>query len=429
MKTAQSMLEFLQKSPTPYHCVEESARRLRAAGFQEIDEHAEPAPIRAGQGAFIRRSGLIVAWRAGSAAPSAAGFRMIGAHTDSPNLRIKPRADAKNEGYVQWGVEVYGGVLMATWADRDLGLSGRVFVRGKDGQPEQRLLRIDKPIARVPNLAIHYNRKVNDEGLKLDAQKHLVPVVGLVSSGEPVAFVKFLAGQLNEDVISWDLCLHDIVPPTFGGLNDEFIFSARIDNQAGSFMGLTSLLEASTAPATQVVALFDHEEVGSRSHTGAMGATLRDVLARIERDHEEKGKGGLERALANSFLISCDMAHGVHPNYANLHEPHHKPQLNGGPVIKEHVEQRYATDAETSAIFRLACQAEGVPSQDFVIRTDLGCGSTIGPISAGQLGVRTVDVGCAMLSMHSIREQCGAKDPEMMIRVMKRILSDTLPLR
>lgn len=419
-----SMLDFIQRSPTPYHCVEEAARRLRAAGFQELDEAAEPAPLRAGSGSFLGRGGLVVAWRAGTAPPSVAGFRLVGSHTDSPNLRIKPRPDSSHDGYRQWGIEVYGGVIYATWMDRDLGLAGRVCVRGKDGRPELRLVRVDKPIARIPNLAIHLNRKVNDEGLKLDAQKHLVPVVGLGPGTDATTFARFIAAQAGEEVLSWDLCLFDLQPPSFGGVDDEFVFSARIDNQAGCFMALTALLEAGPAPATQVAVLFDHEEIGSRSPTGAMGALLRDVLARIERDYEEKGKGGLERALASSWLVSLDMAHGVHPNYANLHEPNHKPLLNGGPVIKEHAEQRYATDAETSAFFRLACQAEQVPVQDFVIRTDLACGSTIGPISAGQLAVRTVDVGCAMLSMHSIREQAGAKDPELMVRVLKRVLSD-----
>jgi len=423
MKNAtHSMIDFLQKSPTPYHCVEETAQRLRASGFTEIDEKAEPQTLRAGEGHFARRGGLIVAWRNGTHAPAAAGFRLIGAHTDSPNFRIKPRPDVRGEGYLQWGVEVYGGVIYASWMDRDLGLSGRVFVRGPEGQPILRLLRVDKPIARIPNLAIHLNRKVNEEGLKLDVQKHLVPVLGLVSS-DATSFAKYVGGLLDGEVLSWDLCLHDLQPPTLGGLNEEFVFSARLDNQASCFMGLCALLEAAPSPATQVVVLFDHEEIGSRSHTGAMGATLRDLLTRIEREHEEKGKGGVERALANSFFVSADMAHGVHPNHAGLHEPLHKPLLNGGPVIKEHVEQRYATDAETMALFRLACQAEQVPYQDFVIRTDLACGSTIGPISAGLLGVRTVDVGCAMLSMHSIREQCGAKDPELMIRVLTRILN------
>jgi len=232
--------------------------------------------------------------------------------------------------------------------------------------------------------------------------------------------------SLNCDcfILTWDLGLYDIQKPSLGGLNDEFVFSARLDNQASCFQALAALLNTEAAESTQVMVLFDHEEVGSRSAHGAMGAFLRDTLARIERCHEKSASGGLERAITNSFLISMDMAHGVHPNYASEHEPNHKPMLNKGPVIKEHVEQRYATDAQTSALFRLACEATKTPYQDFVIRTDLGCGSTIGPISSAQLGVRTIDVGNAMLSMHSIREQCGAHDTEMMVKVLCHILEN-----
>lgn len=423
MTTTSELLEYLRQSPSPYHCVDETARRLAAAGFLEIDDRDEPHSIMPGHQGFIRRAGTLIAWRAGGESPAAAGFRLLGAHTDSPNLRIKPRPDVKSEGYWQWGVEVYGGVLLATWADRDLGLAGRVFVRGEGGRPEAHLFRVDRPIARIPNLAIHLNRGVNDEGLKLDAQKHAVPLIGGWSDAR--SFKKWVETSLDAgEVLSWDLCLYDVTPPTLGGLEDEFVFSARLDNQASCFQSVSALLAAKPAAATQVAVLFDHEEVGSRSAHGAMGGMLRDVLARLERDHTERAKGGLERALAKSFLVSLDMAHGVHPNYANLHEPNHKPVLNGGPVIKEHVEQRYATDAETSALFRTACAEEDVPAQDFVIRTDLACGSTIGPISAAQLGVRTVDVGAAMLSMHSIREQCGAKDTEMMVKVLRRVLSE-----
>lgn len=423
MSAVDSLLSFLEKSPSPYHCVEETKRRLEAAGFRAYDETAEPAPFSPGEGGFVARAGTIIAWRVGKKPPAQSGFVLLGAHTDSPNLRVKPRPDVKSEGYWQWGVEVYGGAILATWADRDLGLAGRVFVRGDDGRPEPRLLLVDRPLARISNLAIHLNRQVNDEGLKLDAQKHLVPMVKRIGEGEEPSFAAWLKDELEvSEVLSWDLCFFDVQPPAVGGLDGEFIFSARLDNQASCFQALTALLEAKPADATQVIVLFDHEEVGSRSAHGAMGAFLRDVLVRLERDHAERGKGGLERAIPKSFLISLDMAHGVHPNYESLHEPNHKPVLNGGPVIKEHVEQRYATDAETSARFRLLCREADVPFQDFVIRTDLACGSTIGPISSAQLGVRTVDVGAAMLSMHSVREQCGARDAEMMIRVLVRAL-------
>ena len=421
MNSVDDLLSYLHASPSPYHCVEESARRLRQHGFVEVDEKAEPKTLQAGSGGYIRRAGTLIAWRAGSEAPAAEGFRLLGAHTDSPNLRVKPRPDVHSEGYWQWGVEVYGGVLLATWTDRDLGLAGRVFIKNEDGTVSSRLLCVDRPIARIPNLAIHLNRRVNEEGLTLNAQKHLAP---LLAVGEDEnAFSEWLQGQLNvETVLSWDLGLFDVQPPSIGGLHDEFVFSARLDNQASCHAALSALLAAKTAKSTQVIVLFDHEEVGSRSAQGAMGGFLRDVLACIERDHEMRAKGGLERAIANSFLVSLDMAHGVHPNYADLHEKNHKPMLNAGPVIKEHAEQRYATDGESTAWFRLACEEADVPCQDFVVRTDLACGSTIGPISSAQLGMRAIDVGAAMLSMHSIREQCGTKDVDWTLRVLTHAL-------
>lgn len=422
---ASALVDYLHKSPSPYHCVAESAARLVAAGFTELDETDEPVSLRAGEGRFVQRAGTLIAWRTGTAPPAASGFRLLGAHTDSPNLRLKPRPDLDGEGYRRWGVEVYGGVILATWLDRDLGVSGRVFVRGDDGKPAAKLLRVDRPVARIPNLAIHLNRTVNDEGLKVNAQRHLPPVLGLTAEGEKQDFKAWLSGELGgADVLSWDLGFHDVQAPTLGGLGNEFVFSARLDNQASCFCSLAALLQAQPSSATQVAVLFDHEEIGSRSAHGAMGAFLKDVLIRIERDHKEPGKGGFERAIAKSFLVSLDMAHGVHPGHADIHEPNHKPALNGGPVIKEHVEQRYATDGETSARFKLACEAEEVPYQDFVIRSDLACGSTIGPISAAGLGVKTVDVGNAMLSMHSIREQCGAHDSEMLVKVLKRVLEE-----
>ena len=416
----ERLLRYIEKSPSPYHCVAETAAQLEAADFVSVDERAEPSAIAAGSAAYIARGGSIVAWRAGTAPVAEAGFRLLGAHTDSPNLRVKPRPDKTAAGATCWGLEPYGGVLLATWLDRDLGVSGRVFVKNGDDQRAV-LFRHDRPIARVPNLAIHLNRGVNEDGLILDKQKHLPAMVG---GKDAPAFARWLEDTLGEgEVLSWDLGLHDVVAPTVGGLDDEFIFSPRLDNQASCFVSLAALLEAKATAATQVIVLFDHEEVGSRSASGAMSAFLRDVLARIVRDHEAQAKGGLERAIANSFLVSLDMAHGHHPNYADKHEPNHAPLLNGGPVIKEHVEQRYATDGDTTARFRRACARAEVPVQDFVIRSDLACGSTIGPISAGELGIATVDVGNPMLSMHSIREQGGAHDTAYLLKALGEVFA------
>jgi aspartyl aminopeptidase len=424
MSSAQGLIDFIAASPSPQHCVAEVEDRLQKAGFTRLDTASEPHALVAGSGGYYRNSGTIVAWRVGDESPSQSGFRMLGAHTDSPNLRLKPNAEHIREGFVQWGVEVYGGVLLSTWMDRDLGLSGTVAIRDGKGVRTE-LIRVERPIARVPNVAIHLNRTVNTDGLKLNKQKHLAPVVGLAADG-PV-LIPLLCAELgcNEsDILGWELGLHDLVPPSLGGAHEEFIFAPRLDNQASCYTALEGLLNLKETPkATALTVLFDHEECGSKSERGASSAMLRNLLSRLERDHENRAPGGLERALAKSIMISADMAHGVHPNYSDKHEPEHKPRINGGPVIKTNVNMRYATNAETMALFRAACQDEGVPVQDFVTRTDLGCGSTIGPLSASELGVPTVDVGCAMLSMHSIREQTGARDVEGMARVMRRVLA------
>jgi aspartyl aminopeptidase len=413
------LIRFVSDSPTPYHCVEEVSRRLIAAGFALVDERAEPETLRPGAGAFIRRGGTVIAWRAGLDSPARAGFVLLGAHTDSPNLRLKPRPDVKSAGYRTWGVEPYGGLLLSTWLDRDLGISGRVTVR-RGGKLKDELVRCDRPIARIPNLAIHLNRTVNEAGLIVDKQKHLPPIVGLERGPD---FTTFLSTLVDGDVLGFDLALHDLQAPVTGGIDNEFLFSPRLDNQASCFTALTALLDAKASTRTQVIALFDHEEIGSRSATGAMGALLRDTLTRLVRDHETTAKGGLERALASSFMVSLDMAHGVHPNHADKHEPLHAPTLNRGPVLKEHVEQRYATDGPTSARFRQWCSDVDVTVQDFVIRSDLACGSTIGPISSADLGIPTVDVGNPMLSMHSIREMAGVDDTAMLHRVLVHALS------
>jgi len=422
--SAQDLIDFLEASPSPAHCVAETEAQLEAAGFRRVDEDSLPSELSPGDKGFLSRSGTIVAWIAGTAAPEEAGFRILGAHTDSPNLRLKPNPEYSKEGYLQWGVEVYGGPILPTWTDRDLGLAGSVTCV-VNGQLEQRLVRVDEPLARIPNLAIHYNREVNKKGLQINAQKHL-PLV--VSQGEPGALKALLAAAADcdgEAIKGWDLCLFDLQPPCLGGLNDEFVFSARLDNQYSCFAALQGLLAQKTpTESTSVMALFDHEEVGSRSAHGACSQFLEFVLARLIRDHSVDGEGGLSRAIAKSFMVSSDMAHGVHPNYADFHDAQHKPQLNGGPVLKTNVGMSYATDGEAAARFRLACEAEGLEYQEHIHRSDLRCGSTIGPVVAAGLAVRTVDVGAAMLSMHSIREQAGAADAERLARVFCRILSE-----
>lgn len=421
--SAQDLIDYLEASPSPFHCVAESAARLEAAGFQCCQEDDLPSEMPAGHRGYLSRGGTLVAWISGVESPADVGFRILGAHTDSPNLRLKPNAESTKEGYVQWGLEVYGGPILATWTDRDLGLAGRVSCL-IDGSLVQRLVRVDEPIARIPNVAIHYNREVNKNGLKLNAQKHLPAVV---AQGEPGVLRALLAQAADcapEAIKGWDLGLFDLQAPRLGGVNDEFVFSARLDNQFSCYAALEALINQSEGIAsTSVLALFDHEEVGSQSATGARSVFLEFVLARLLRDHPVNAPGGLARAVGYSFMVSSDMAHGVHPNYVDYHDANHKPQLNGGPVLKSNASLSYATDGEAAARFRMACEAEGLPTQEHIHRTDLRCGSTVGPMVAAGLAIRTVDVGSAMLSMHSIREQAGAKDAEMLARVLSRILS------
>jgi aspartyl aminopeptidase len=413
---ARDLCAYLDASPSPYHAVLETIRRLEAVGFTRLREE-DAWQVQPGDARYVTRAdSSIVAFRVGERAPVESGFRIVGAHTDSPNFRLKPQPACGKEGYAQLGIEVYGGVLLYTWLDRDLGIAGRIVVEEPDGQLSRRVVRLHQPIARVSSLAIHLDREVNDKGLQLNKQNHLSPMIGLGDGGLDKLLAAFDVEASR--VRGFDLGLYDLTPATLGGQDDAFVFSARLDNLASCHAATSALVSAKTAAATQVIALFDHEEVGSGSAQGADGPFLRDVLLRLSGDH-----ASLLRAIAHSFCISADMAHAVHPNYADKHEGKHMPRIGKGPVVKTNVQQRYATDGATGARFRALCRAADVPVQDFVTRTDLACGSTIGPITAAQLGVATVDVGNPMLSMHSIREMCGAADVAMMIAALGRHFS------
>lgn len=427
LSAARDLCAYLDASPSPYHAVEETIRRLEAAGFTALRE-TDAWSLRAGGAHYVTRGDAsIIAFRVGQKSPVESGFHVIGAHTDSPNLRLKPRPASGKEGYAQLGVEIYGGVLLFTWLDRDLGIAGRLVLERDDGSLERKLVRLHQPIARVASLAIHLDREVNDKGLVLNKQTQMVPLLGL---GDPQASVdalmKTLATQAGADatrIRGFDLGLYDTTNAAIGGLDEPFVFSGRLDNLASSHSATVALVNApASADATRMIALFDHEEVGSGSATGAAGTFLRDVMQRVLESTESR-PGGLARAIANSFCISSDMAHAVHPNYADKHEGKHMPNLGKGPVVKSNVQQRYATDGASAARFRALARSVDVPVQDFVTRTDLACGSTIGPITAAQLGITTVDVGNPMLSMHSTREMCGAADVSMMAAVLGRFFS------
>ena len=418
------LLAFLGDSPTPFHAVTSATARLAAAGFRPIAETDDWSSLTPGGYSFVHGGSSVLAFVIPEG-KRVAGFRIVGAHTDSPNLRLKPIPEYKKEGYAQLGVEVYGGVLLNSWLDRDLSLAGRVFVSDNAGSArvESRLVRFTRPMLRVAQLAIHLDRDVNDKGVVLNKQDHLAPIFGLDGDGakDLRAMLAEELGIAGDRIVGSDLMLYDVVAPTLGGRSAEMIFSARLDNLAMSHAAIRSIVDATPAAAAgdvvPVAALFDHEEVGSETAYGAQSAFLPRALERIVL-----GRGGsredYHRSLAGSLCVSADMAHAVHPNYESRHESRHKPLLNGGPVIKINSQQRYATSGATAALFRDLCARVEVPVQHYAHRTDLPCGSTIGPIASTLLGIRTVDVGNPMLSMHSIRELGGAKDPAMMTRVL-----------
>lgn len=419
------LLRFIDDSPTPYHAVASVASRLETAGYSRLEEGGLWSLAPGDRRYVVRAGGSAAAFEVGSAEPAEAGFRVVGAHTDSPNLRIKPKADVRAHDYHQLAVEPYGGVLLHTWLDRDLSLAGRVTLRNGQGT-ETRLVDFERPLLRVPSLAIHLYRELNSEGLKINAQRHLAPLLGL---GDDADFVDLLCAELGregamvepDDVLAWDLMAYDTQASVRSGASGEFIHAPRLDNLASSHAGLTALVDAGEQGAsavTRVVVLYDHEEVGSRSTQGAGGTFLEDTLSRIAACVGEGDAQSMARAVSNSWLISADMAHAIHPNYADRHEPGHRPKIGAGPVIKTNSNQAYATDAESAGFFASLCDRVDVTPQNFVTRSDLGCGSTIGPISAARVGIRTVDVGNPMLSMHSIREMAGSADVDPMIDVL-----------
>ena len=410
--TAAGLCAFLDASPTPFHACASAAALLDDAGFRRLDER-DRWPGTSGA-YYLIRGGSLIAWHTGDDPDPAVPFRIVGAHTDSPGMRIKPNPDLVSQGWQQLGVEVYGGPLLASWVDRDLGLAGRVTVRnGTDAGAGTRLLQVDEPLLRVSELAIHLNRGVNADGLVLNPQLHLAPHWGL--GDRPGDLRAFLADRLavaRADVLGWDLMAHDLTPARRIGLDRALIASARLDNQATCYAGVRALIRAGRSPHRTLLALFDHEEVGSVSERGAQSTLLATTVERIVLA-AGGGREDLLRALAGTVIASGDMAHATHPNYPDRHEPNHRIAMNGGPVLKINNQLRYATDAVGAAAFELACEQAGVPVQRFVVRSDLPCGSTVGPITSALTGATTVDFGAPTLSMHSVRELCGVADQVM----------------
>ncbi len=407
----KGLFEFLDASPTPYHAVAEMWQQLSAAGFELLDE-SETWHLKEGHKyCVIRNGGSIIAF---TLPKKRRDFVMFGAHTDSPNLKIKPNPVIKKEGVIQLGIEPYGGVLINPWFDRDLSLAGKVAFIDKHNSITETLIDFGDPIASIPSLAIHLDAQANKEH-SVNMQNHIAPVIATDSAD--FDFETFLKTHILDakEILSYDVSLYDVQKAVYVGLEREFIASARLDNLLSCYVALQSILHV-TPKEPVLMVCSDHEEVGSASSSGASGPFLEQVLRRIECDNN-----AFVQMVRSSLLISCDNAHAVHPNYSDRHEPNHKPQMNKGVVLKSNVNQRYASNTVTLSRFKHAAQQLNEPVQYFVTRSDLGCGSTIGPLTATRLGIETVDVGLPMLAMHSIRELAGSKDALGLYRILLKL--------
>lgn len=404
------LADFVVGSPTSFHAADQIAARLRSAGFEQLDQRHTFESVAGAK--FVLQGGAVIAWVAPEVAGPELSFRIVGTHNDSPTFKVKPGPLLHSAGWTQLGVEVYGGPLINSWLDRDLGIAGRIVTR--DGVSH--LVRTG-PIARIPQLAIHLDRTAND-ALKLDRQAHTQPILAIDLKAPLIEYLSALVGVRADEVAFHDLFLFGTQRPGVIGVEREFFASARLDNLACTHAALTAM---ETAPQPEngvaVFAAFDHEEVGSDTTTGAGGPLLQNVLERIAAGYGY-GLDETRAMLARSLCVSADCGHVVHPNYVGHHDPANQPLPNRGPLLKINANQRYATDAEGAAVWLAACADAGVPTQPFVSNNSVPCGSTIGPITATRLGITTVDVGVGLLSMHSARELCGVDDPWYLARAL-----------
>lgn len=404
----EELISFIDASPTPFHAVEWMAKTLECRGFARLEEDGD-WDLHEGHDYYVTRNdSSIVAFTYPPC--SEKGYTIVGAHTDSPHLRLKPNPLTTSAGVKRLGVEPYGGVLLNPWFDRDLGLAGRVVYLEGEVRKEA-LINIDRPVAIIPSLAIHLDKEANSSR-SINAQTDIVPII---TTGE-VDFETFILSQIKEDtagmsLLAHELSFYDLQKGSFVGVNADFVVSARLDNLASCFVGLSALLD-STCP--MMLACMDHEEVGSETHVGASGTFVEDVLRRISGE-------GYRALMRRSLMVSCDNAHAQHPNFPSKHESEHAPLLNGGVAIKINSNQRYATNSRTHGRFVQCARALNVATQTFVTRSDMGCGSTIGPISSTRLGVETIDVGIPQLAMHSIRELAGTKDAYGLYRILMQL--------
>jgi len=420
------LLDFIKRSPTPFHAVQNMVEILENAGFKRLSEKEQwdVKGLQAGACCFVTRNdSSIIAFRLNQPLVEH-GVHMVGAHTDSPCLKVKPNPEITANNYLQLGVEVYGGVLLNPWFDRDLSLAGRVSYLDEQREIGSQLIDWQKAVAVIPSLAIHLDREAN-ESRTINKQTDLPPVLMRLSENETevVSFKNLLLEKVNAGgvkaakVLDYELSFYDVQSPAIVGLNDDFIAAARLDNLLSCYTGLMALID-SGGEQNALLVCNDHEEVGSVSAAGAQGNFLKSVLSRLCDSDED-----MIRSMASSLMISVDNAHAIHPNYADKHDANHGPIINEGPVIKTNANQRYATNSETGAMFKHWCELAGVPVQSFVVRSDMGCGSTIGPVTATGLGVRTVDVGVPTFAMHSIRELAGRLDACYLYAVLKHCFS------
>ncbi len=426
----QELLDFIDASPSPWHAVKQVQAHLEAFQFIKLDETSAWDLLPGGHYYVVRDDSSIIIFVQGQKPLVETGFKLVGAHTDSPGLRIKPNAASGIDGLLRLGVEVYGGPILATFADRDLSLAGRITYKDDSNAIASTLLKFDQTLLRLPNLAIHMNRGVNDDGLKLHKQNELPLILSaLAQDCLPQAyFSQLLQEQTDceiERILSWDLAVYDTQKGAFWGAEQEFYADSQLDNLASCHAALQALLDEAILDneGTLVCAFFDHEEIGSESNKGADGSFLTDVLQRIALATVQD-KDDYARALAKSYMISADMAHAYQPSFPLAYDPDHKVIVNKGPVIKVNVNNRYSTESLSQALFIDWCEQAEVPYQKYSHRSDLGCGSTIGPITSARLGIRSIDVGNPLWAMHSIRESAGVLDHSYMIKVLKQFFRD-----
>ncbi|MFW6377617.1 MAG: M18 family aminopeptidase [bacterium] len=413
-KIAENLLDFIDQSPTAFHAVKKATDLLLEAGFKKLSLEDNWFLKRGEKYFVIKNQSALIAFIVGVGNFKKEGFRLIASHTDSPGFKIKPSPEIVQEKYLKLNTEVYGGPILNTWLDRPLSIAGRLSLRTDNPmKPKMKLIDIHKPILTIPNIAIHLNPEVN-KGIELNKQKHLLPVLSMIeeefdSNDYLREIISKESGSKIEDILDFDLFLYEYEKGCLSGLNNEFISAARLDDLAMVYSSLYSLIEAEQNQASRVLVLFDNEEIGSKTKQGADSPFLRNTLERISLSigyaREE-----FFSALNNSYMISADMAHAVHPNYSEKHDPTNKNYLNKGPVVKISSNQKYTSDSESIAIFKELCRKADIPYQSFVNRSDQRGGSTIGPVSAGQLAIKSVDIGNPLLAMHSIRELAGVKD-------------------